>query len=150
MDTEADRLIASEEIKQLKARYFRAVDTKDWGLLDQVFAPDASSGPNERGDITQGLDAITERLRTALGEVQTVHQGHSPEIQLTSPTTATGTWAQEDHLWGFPAGSTGTVHGYGHYHDAYVKLAAGWRIASTQLVRIRVDITAPDDEPDAS
>src|SRR4051794_7343841 len=127
------QLLACEEVKQLKARYFRAVDTKDWALLAEVFAPDAISGPNERGDVTRGIDAITERLRTALGEVQTVHQGHSPEIEVTSPTTAKGIWAQEDQLWGFPAGTAGAMHGYGHYHDTYVKLDGGWRIASTQL-----------------
>ena len=32
----------------------------------------------------------------------------------------------------FPLGSTGRVHGYGHYHDTYVKLEAGWRIAFDQ------------------
>ncbi|MFI5047205.1 MAG: nuclear transport factor 2 family protein [Acidimicrobiia bacterium] len=139
-------LVACEEIRRLKARYFRAVDTKSWDLLAEVFAPDAVSGPNERGDVTVGIEAITERLRNALGEVQTVHQGHSPEVELTSPTTADAVWAQEDHLWGFPAGSTGRVHGYGHYYDTYVKLDGGWRIASTRLVRIRVDVTPP--EPD--
>ena len=28
--TTVDELLAIEEIKQLKARYFRCVDTKDW------------------------------------------------------------------------------------------------------------------------
>lgn len=144
-----DRLVAYEEIKQLKARYFRAVDTKDWALLAEVFAPDAVSGPNERGDVTQGLEAITERLRGALAEVQTVHQGHSPEIELTSPTTAKGIWAQEDRLWDFPAGSGGTVHGFGHYHDTYVKLDGRWQVESTKLVRIRVEITTPDSSTPA-
>jgi hypothetical protein len=72
-------LVACEEIRQLKARYFRAVDTKEWVLLTEVFAPDAISGPNEGGAVTEGLEAIVERLRKALGRVQTVHQGHSPE-----------------------------------------------------------------------
>jgi len=137
--TALDRLLAAEEIKQLKARYLRAVDTKDWDLLAQVFAPDAVSGPNERGDVTQGQEKIIGRLRGALGEVQTVSQAHSPEIEVTSPTTATGIWAQEDLLWGFPAGTSGTLHGYGHYHDSYVRLDDGWRIATTRLARIRVE-----------
>jgi SnoaL-like domain len=142
--TEAERLAAYEEIKKLKARYFRAVDTKDWDLLAEVFAPDAISGPNEKGDVTNGLDAITERLRGALGEVQTVHQGHSPEIELTSATTASGIWAQEDRIWDFPKGTGGTIHGFGHYHDSYVKLDGGWRIASTALARIRVETTSKE------
>jgi hypothetical protein len=141
---EIERLRAGEEIKQLKARYARAVDTKDWALLAEVFAPDAISGPNERGDVTQGIDAITDRLRGALDGVETVHHAHSPEIEVTSPNVATGIWAQEDQLWGFPVGTNGRMHGFGHYHDRYVKLDAGWRIAQSRLARIRVEITPPD------
>ena len=40
MDT-VERLEAIEEIKQLKARYFRCMDTKDWHGFTTVFAPDA-------------------------------------------------------------------------------------------------------------
>lgn len=138
------RLIAVDELKQVKARYFRAVDTKDWALLAEVFAPDAVSGPNERGDVTEGRAAITERLRNALSEVQTVHQGYNAEIELTSPTTAKGIWAQEERIWDFPAGTGGTMHGYGHYHDTYVKVDGQWRIATTALARIRVDIEPGD------
>ena len=36
-----ERLVAVEEIRQLKARYFRCMDTKDWAGLTDVFAPDA-------------------------------------------------------------------------------------------------------------
>lgn len=33
------------------------------------------------------------------------------------------------------------VHGYGHYHEKYVKEANGaWRIKWTRLTRLRVDI----------
>ena len=37
---DATRLLAIEEIKQLKARYFRAVDTKDAGLFRSTLADD--------------------------------------------------------------------------------------------------------------
>lgn len=140
--SDAERLAAYEDIKKAKARYFRAVDTKEWDLLAQAFAPDAVSGPNEEnGPVTKGLDAMVERLRGALTGVETVHQGHSPEIELTSPTTAVGVWAQEDRIWGLPKGTDGTIHGFGHYHDTYVKLEGGWRIATTKLARIRVETT---------
>ena len=36
-----DKLLAIEEIKQLKARYFRFVDTKDWTGFAGLFAADA-------------------------------------------------------------------------------------------------------------
>jgi hypothetical protein len=31
------------------------------------------------------------------------------------------------------------MHGYGHYHETYVRLADGWRIKSIRLSRLRVD-----------
>ena len=44
-----NRLLAIEEIKQLKARYFRFLDTKDWAGLTTVFTPDAVSNPSVNG-----------------------------------------------------------------------------------------------------
>jgi hypothetical protein len=37
----SDHLLAIEQIKQLKARYFRCMDTKDWAGLRSVFCDDA-------------------------------------------------------------------------------------------------------------
>ncbi|WP_166875220.1 nuclear transport factor 2 family protein [Salinibacterium sp. ZJ450] len=38
-----------EAIKQLKARYFRALDTKDWDAFRGVFVEDPQIGPIENG-----------------------------------------------------------------------------------------------------
>jgi len=33
------------------------------------------------------------------------------------------------------------VHGFGHYHDTYVKSSdGGWRIASSRLTRLRIEV----------
>ena len=127
-----------EAIKQLKARYFRTMDTKDWAAMRDVFTADVvmdttSSG----GGIVSGADAFVEFLREAIGDVVTVHHGHMPEIEVTSSTTATGIWAMEDMLrW--PDGSA--LHGYGHYHERYVKVDGEWRISSSTLTRVRTDL----------
>ena len=34
-----------------------------------------------------------------------------------------------------------TLHGFGHYHETYVRLDAGWRIRSSRLTRLRVEMT---------
>ena len=70
----------------------------------------------------------------------TVHQCHTPEIDTTSHTTATGVWAMEDMLR-FPDGSE--LHGYGHYHETYEKSPDGWRISSSKLTRLRMDFSDP-------
>ena len=141
-----ERLMATEEIKQLKARYFRCMDTKDWAGFEQVFAADAvmdmSSEMRDqttRGGITRGAAQIAAMVRAVVGPVVTVHHGHMPEIDITSPTTASGVWAMEDKLrW--PEGSpVRTMHGYGHYHETYERTDEGWRIKTITLTRLRVD-----------
>jgi hypothetical protein len=64
-----------------------------------------------------------------------------PDIEILSDTEAKGIWAMEDLLkWekGGPQGMT-EMRGYGHYRDTYVRTPSGWRIASSQLTRLRVD-----------
>ena len=130
-----------EAIKQLKARYFRTIDTKDWAAMRRVFADDivvdtTASG----GSVISGADAFMEFLRPTLRDVLTVHHGHMPEIELTSATTARGIWSMEDMLR-FPDGTE--LHGYGHYHETYEKVGGTWRIKTLTLTRLRQDIT-PD------
>jgi hypothetical protein len=131
-----------EAIKQLKARYFRCMDTKQWDEMKQVFAPDVRVDMEAEGGGTHtDRDSFMTMLVANVGDVVTVHHGHMPEITLTSPTTATGTWAMEDHLW-WPEGSPlKHLHGYGHYHESYEKGTDGeWRIKQFTLTRLRVDL----------
>ena len=131
-----------EAIEQLKARYFRTMDTKDWSGMRRVFADDVvmdttSSG----GGVISGADEFLAFLEPTLRDVVTVHHGHMPEIQLTSTTTATGIWSMEDMLrW--PDGTE--MHGYGHYHETYAKVDGEWRITTSTLTRLRTDFRTPD------
>jgi uncharacterized protein (TIGR02246 family) len=128
-----------ESIKQLKARYFRTMDTKDWLAMREVFTDDVVMDMTESGGgVISGADRFLAFLRQAIGDVITVHHGHMPEIAVTSATTATGVWAMEDMLrW--PDGSE--MHGYGHYYEAYEKVGGAWRIKSSKLTRLRMDHT---------
>jgi hypothetical protein len=132
-----------EAIKQLKARYFRLLDTKDWAAFREIFTSDvhvdvsADAGPDA---VYDGVDAFLEMLEPTLAGVVTVHHGHMPEIELTSPTTATGIWAMEDRLQFGPDGPVQALHGWGHYHESYAKQDGEWRIRSTTLTRLRLDI----------
>jgi SnoaL-like domain len=124
-------------IEQLKARYFRTMDTKDWVGMRNVFADGVIMDTTASGGgVISGADDFMAYLRDLLGDVVTVHHGHTPEIELTSATTATGVWAMEDMLrW--PDGSE--LHGYGHYHETYEKIDGEWRIATSTLTRLRMD-----------
>jgi SnoaL-like domain len=130
-----------ELIKQLKARYFRMMDTKDWDGVAAVFADDVQIDMRGEGATeVQSLGEFVPYLIASVGAVTTVHHGHMPEIEITSPTTASGVWAMEDMLW-WPDGSRiRHLHGYGHYHETYRKVGDEWRIASMRLTRLRRDI----------
>lgn len=126
-------------IEQLKARYFRTMDTKDWAGMRELFTDGVVMDTTESGgNVISGADEFMEFLQETLAGVVTVHHGHTPEIELTSSTTATGIWAMEDMLrW--PDGSE--LHGYGHYHETYEKADSEWRIATSTLTRLRMDFT---------
>ncbi len=117
-----------------------------------------SSRPGSDAPVTGGA-ALTAAIRATLdGErpVTSVHHGHTPEIELTSDTTARGVWAMEDRLWwrrdgahggagddggsgGDTAGTEEWLHGYGHYHEEYRKVGGRWLISYRALTRLRVD-----------
>jgi uncharacterized protein (TIGR02246 family) len=131
-----------EAIRQLKARYFRTMDTKDWDGMRQVFTDDVAVDTSEAGGgILSGADEFMAFLQEALGGAVTVHQGHTPELELTSDTTATGIWALNDIVI-FPNGVR--LDGYGHYHETYEKADGAWRIASTKLTRLHTDVAMPE------
>ncbi|MBV8296768.1 MAG: nuclear transport factor 2 family protein [Acidimicrobiia bacterium] len=126
-----------EAIKQLKARYFRLMDIKDWDGMREVFADDVYiNTTGSGGRVVQGADDFMAGLRSLLADVVTVHHGHMPEIELTSDTTATGIWALQD-LLRWPDGRE--LYGYGHYHEEYEKVDGRWRIKKMTLTRLRTD-----------
>ena len=90
-----------EAIKQLKYRYWRHLDLKQWDELARCFAADAtvcySSGKYE----FRGVDAIMSFLSESLGEARgsvTIHHGHHPEIELLGPTSAPYLGALQLHV----------------------------------------------------
>ena len=142
--TERGAMDDLEAIKQLKARYFRTMDTKDWAAMRRVFTDDVVIDTTDSGgNVVSGADEFMAFLQETLADVVTVHHGHMPEIELTSDTTATGTWALHDILvW--PNGMR--LDGYGHYHETYEKGPDGWRIRSSTLTRLRTDFVVPETD----
>jgi SnoaL-like domain len=130
-----------EAIKELKARYCRHLDAKDWVSWRALFADDFVS-ELAGGERRVGADGFTAYTRSTLGKPSqyTVHQVHAPEISLTSSTTACGIWAMSDVVRLLAAV---TLHGYGHYHETYEKRDGHWRITSSRLTRLREDIALP-------
>jgi uncharacterized protein (TIGR02246 family) len=131
-----------EEIKKLKARYFRTMDTKDWTGMREVFTDDVViDTTGSGGDVISGADEFLAFLQPMLQEAITVHHGHMPEIEITSASTATGIWALQDTIvW--PDGTR--LEGYGHYHELYELVADRWKIKRSTLTRLHIDLTTPE------
>ena len=132
-----------EAIRQLKARYFRTMDTKDWNGMRQVFTDGVVMDTTESGGgVVSGADEFMAFLRETLADVITVHHGHMPEIEVTGSTTARGVWALQDLLiWA----NGSRLLGFGHYHETYEKADGEWRIASSKLTRLHMDFTDPGE-----
>lgn len=163
--TETERLLAIEQIKQLKARYFQCTDCKDWKGFLEVFTPDVEfdhrnsfravdpvSGASRvygRGELLAALDTSGWNMKgkdqigassSQFADVSTVHQGFNPQITIHSPTEASGVWAMQDMLR-FPPGSPiQEIRGYGYYHETYRRIDGRWLIQTTTLKRLRVDV----------
>ena len=130
-----------EAIRQLKARYFRLMDTKDWDGFRACFTDDLVVDVSADGAGTfEGVEAFMAMLVPTMREVVSVHHGHMPEISITGDDTATGIWAMEDQLR-FGGQAKMELHGYGHYHETYRKVEGEWKIATTRLTRLRLDLT---------
>jgi hypothetical protein len=135
-----------EQIRLLKARYFRLLDTKQWDEWKDCFTEDLAitvemtrGEPGKPGEVlkqAQGREGFVAALRVTLAEAPTVHHGHMPEITLTGPDTATGIWAMAD-IVAFPGSPV--MYGYGHYNEHYRKEGGRWRIARLHLTRLKVD-----------
>lgn len=147
------KLIAIEELRQLKARYFRGVDSGDGELVKALLAEDCEL--NYRGCCTdpasgrdflppmnvvlRGRDAWRSDGMSRLGIVS-VHQGHNFEVNFESDTRAHGIWSMTDRMF-FPAGGEfAQLTGYGHYHETYEKVDGAWLLKTTRITRLRVEV----------
>ena len=140
--TNLQRLLATEDIRLLRARYLRCVDTKDWAGFGALFTPHAElSFPDDvPGQVLRGA-AIGAAVAASLADVCSVHHGHMGEILVHGADRGSGIWAMEDLLWfGAESAVPGLrLHGYGHYHDEYVRAEGGWLFTRVVLRRLRVD-----------
>jgi hypothetical protein len=142
------RLEAIEDIRRLKARYWRFVDTKQWREFGELFAPDATFTDHSAAFHCDGRDEIRDKIEAALADVFTAHHGHQSEIEIEDLSHARGIWAMEDYLV-FPPGAvhptnpspTSTVRGYGHYVESYVKLDSQWLFQKSELFRLRLEVS---------
>lgn len=126
-----------EEIKTLKARYYRFNDTQDWNSFRTLLVDEATYDTGT--SFLTSADQIVSKFRAGLAGGKTAHMAGLPEIAVTSPDEATGIWAFRDYIQLAGEGPRIGFFGYGHEHDEYVRTSEGWKFKSVIITRIRVD-----------
>ena len=131
------RLEDIEAIKQLKHRYLRSIDTADIATLATLLADDIEvdyKGGSYHWAVS-GKQTVLDSIAAGFhNRAIAQHTGHHPEIEITSPTSATGLWYLTDtftHL--------DTLHvtaGSALYRDHYAKLNGAWLIKRSSYTRI--------------
>jgi hypothetical protein len=133
-----------EEIRQLKSRYFRLMDTKNFDDWSSCFTADVKAryegaprfSASMPTDIQiQGRGALLDGVRSLLENAVSTHQGFMPELEMLDGKTASGIWAMYDRVL-LPSCD---FRGWGHYHEEYVKESLGWKIKSIHLTRLHVE-----------
>lgn len=133
-------MVDREAIKELKARYCRLLDTKDYDGFRKVFTDDAHFGRVAGVPVDFGIDTFMEKVQEMADGLVSVHHAHLPELWFDSPTEAHGTWAVADSGEWAPDPETGDrqgVKGYGRYDETYRKVDGQWKIASLNLSYLR-------------
>ncbi len=126
-----------EDIRTVKHRYYRALDTADGGLLDTLFTDDVNvefRGGSYKVAL-QGREKMVEYLLDSFhSDVVALHQGHMPDITFTGADTAEGIWYLDDVFISLERNNV--TSGSAIYRDRYRREDGTWKIENTEYDRI--------------
>lgn len=130
-----------KEIVELKARFVRTVDAKDWQGFRDVFH---AQGHFDFGGnyAVEGGEAFVHAVAGQLQGATSVHRAFLPEIDFKSPTEAQGTWAVNDYIEWNSDPTTGErrgFQGFGYEYEVYRKFERAWKIAGWRVHYVRMD-----------
>ncbi|NND83314.1 MAG: nuclear transport factor 2 family protein [Gammaproteobacteria bacterium] len=131
-----NELLEKNLICELKARYFRGLDTKDWALFADTLTDDVQGRYSDGQLSFDGkqplVDFMQENLSVAT--VITMHHGHHPEITINEDgVSAAGVWYLQDMVIDLQ-GKT-RLYGAAIYRDEYRKVDGQWLINFTGYSR---------------
>ena len=116
------------EIENLKYRYLRALDTKDWTTFASTLTEDATGNYGESLSFGN-RDELVGYMEANVGPaVITEHRVTHPEIEI-SGDTARGRWYLQDRV--IVAEFSFMLIGAAFYDDTSRRTEDGWRISST-------------------
>jgi ketosteroid isomerase-like protein len=134
------RLAAIEEIKQLKASYFRCVDGKLWDEFATLFTDDLVVAFDETTSGAQGREQFVAAVERHFTGSVSVHLSHDPEVTVLDGDHAKGVFPMFDLVLTQPDSGYESHTGYGHYHEEYRRVDGRWRISRSALTRVKRDV----------
>jgi ketosteroid isomerase-like protein len=136
--TDLQTLLDEREIHQVATRYCRALDTKDWALLDEVFVADATAMLGSTTTLT-GIEEIRGRIRSALQHLDdSQHLIGNHEIAVDGDTATHRCYLQAQHIRAAAVGGPNYIVA-GRYEDRLARTGAGWRITHRTLTVMWTD-----------
>ncbi|MFD2499313.1 nuclear transport factor 2 family protein [Rhizorhabdus histidinilytica] len=126
-----------EDIRTVKHRYFRGIDTADEPLLETLFADDVSveyRGGGYKVALTGKAEMLDFLMNSFNASAVAMHHGHMPDIRLTGDDEAEGIWYLEDIFISLDRRDVTT--GTAIYRDRYRRIDGTWKIARTEYDRI--------------
>jgi hypothetical protein len=129
---------ARNEISELKARYCRFLDCKQWQNYAEVFAADGCMqfGPSLEEGAANGREEIVRLLKRQLRQAQTAHHVHPAEFKFHDNGQVSALWPMDDRV----ANPGFVLEGSGYYEEHYRQIDGRWYIQHMRLHRLRVDI----------
>lgn len=130
-------LVAIEQIKQLKTRYLRGIDTCNLELRRSILAPDVKisvDSPTYQFELN-GMDETIAFYRSSVTNRRFgMHHGHTPNIEVNGDdATGLGSFINLDKQT--------LLNGSAIYEDHDVKVQGKWPILRTGYKRLREMIT---------
>ena len=140
-DNAIQQILDIEAIKQLKARYCICVANEEWDTFFTLFTEDLEFITPSNDKVYTPRSEFYKMHKASLQDpkVWGVVRCFTPIITITGPETASGNWAMEDvHIYPGTDPHVGH-HGYGHYHEDYVRTADGWKFKRIKVTYNRMD-----------
>jgi ketosteroid isomerase-like protein len=136
--TDLQTLLDEREIHRVATRYCRALDTKDWALLDEVFLADATAMLGSTTMLT-GIEDIRGRIRSALQHLDdSQHLVGNHEIAVDGDVATHRCYLQAQHVREAAVGGPNYMVA-GRYEDRLARTDAGWRITHRTLIVMWTD-----------
>lgn len=134
--TPLNRLLATDELRDIQARLCHSVSERDWREVQRLFTHDgqfrAYSQSGALECFAEGQD-IGHILQRRLSGGPLIVRAFDPELTVSSRDRAAGVWSVE-HVLTFESGAA-REQGFGVTDQAYTFTDGAWRLRSIEYSR---------------